>query len=129
MKILFAHPNFPGQFKHLVRHFAKKSKYEVVFITTHYNKQAPEGPLSIVYPDEIMENFDSIAYEKGASVVRMMANFMGVDNFNTGITSYLDTYQYDNAAQDDLWAVLDNFATLEPGVTIKDIMDTWVRQK
>ena len=76
-----------------------------------------------------MENFDSIAYEKGSSVVRMMANFMGVDNFNTGITSYLDTYQYDNAAQDDLWAVLDNFATLEPGVTIKDIMDTWVRQK
>ncbi len=65
MKILFAHPNFPGQFKHLARHFAKKSKYEVVFITTHYNKQAPEGVKVILSkPNTPPKNSNSHQYLK-----------------------------------------------------------------
>ena len=65
MKILFAHPNFPGQFKYLVRHFAKKSKYEVVFITTHYNKQAPEGVKVILSkPNTPPKNSNSHQYLK-----------------------------------------------------------------
>lgn len=33
MKILFMHPEFPGQFMHLVVHLAKDSSNQVVFIT------------------------------------------------------------------------------------------------
>jgi glycosyltransferase involved in cell wall biosynthesis len=33
MKILFMHQNFPGQFKHLARHFAVDAQNEVLFIT------------------------------------------------------------------------------------------------
>ncbi len=33
MKILFIHPNMPGQFKHLCRHFAKDPANQVVFLT------------------------------------------------------------------------------------------------
>ena len=57
-------------------------------------------------PNEIMENFDSIAYNKGSSVIRMMANFLGIETFNKGITNYLNTYAYSNAEQDDLWEQL-----------------------
>jgi glycosyltransferase involved in cell wall biosynthesis len=39
MKILFIHPNFPGQFKHLVKHFANDVNNEVVFACTYPNKQ------------------------------------------------------------------------------------------
>lgn len=38
-KILFLHPNFPGQFKHIVKHFAN-SGHEVTFLCqTHYNRR------------------------------------------------------------------------------------------
>lgn len=37
MKILFIHPNFPGQFKHLVKFFAKNPNNEVIFICTYGN--------------------------------------------------------------------------------------------
>ena len=33
MKILFIHPNIPGQYKHLVKHFASNPKNQVVFAT------------------------------------------------------------------------------------------------
>ena len=91
-------------------------------------------PISVEanHPDEIMENFDSIAYSKGSSVIRMMANFLGIDTFNRGITNYLNTYAYGNAEQDDLWDQLTQVAvedgSLEDGVTVKTIMDTWTLQ-
>ena len=37
MKILFVHQNMPGQYKHLVRHFADDPNNEVVFITNRKN--------------------------------------------------------------------------------------------
>lgn len=33
MKILFLHPNMPGQYKHLAQHFAKDPSNQVVFVT------------------------------------------------------------------------------------------------
>lgn len=37
MKILFVHPNFPGQFLHLAKYFAQVLKEEVLFLTTQTN--------------------------------------------------------------------------------------------
>ena len=37
-------------------------------------------------PDEINSLFDSISYDKGASIIRMLSQFMGMDKFMTGIT-------------------------------------------
>ena len=61
----------------------------------------------------------------------MMANFLGVETFNKGITNYLHAYAYTNANQDDLWGFL-TAAGQEDGtlldLTVKQIMDTWTVQ-
>lgn len=44
---------------------------------------------SINTPAEIAYKFSSIAYAKGASIVRMWRNLMGGDNFDMAIRGYL----------------------------------------
>merc|ERR1711962_408781 len=91
-------------------------------------------PISIEVNDpvEINQIFDTISYKKGASVIRMMANYMGINTFNRGITNYLQGNAFGNANQDNLWEYLTD-AALEDGSflqenSIKDIMDTWTLQ-
>jgi aminopeptidase N len=64
------------------------------------------------HPDEITEIFDSISYGKGASVIRMMANFLGLEAFNGGITNYLNLHKYGNAKQVSLLLTTTNHQTL-----------------
>jgi aminopeptidase N len=47
----------------------------------------------------LVQIFDSISYNKGAAILRMMANFIGVENFNKGIERYLKRHQFGNAKQ------------------------------
>lgn len=49
MKILFIHPNFPGQYKHLIRHFAANSAHQVVFISKNHQSPVPEGVQNVLY--------------------------------------------------------------------------------
>jgi len=83
-------------------------------------------------PDEINEIFDTISYEKGSSVIRMMANFLQLPTFNKGISNYLHSNAYGNANQDTLWQFLTDAAltdgTIMENLTVKDIMDTWTLQ-
>ena len=51
-------------------------------------------------------NFDLTCLLQGASILRMLSNFMGDDLFKTGLTAYLNRYQYANAATKDLWTSL-----------------------
>jgi len=98
-----------------------------------YDSLTSSHPISVPVnvPDEINEIFDTISYQKGGSVIRMMANFLGVETFNKGITNYLHAYAYTNANQDDLWGFL-TAAGQEDGtlldLTVKQIMDTWTVQ-
>ena len=82
-------------------------------------------------PDEINQIFDDISYKKGGTVIRMMANFLGIDTFNKGITNYLHANAFSNANQDDLWGFL-TAAGQEDGtltdLSVKQIMDTWTVQ-
>lgn len=77
MNILFAHPNFPGQFKHLAKHFGEKNGSRVVFITTYYNKPAPKGvEVLISRPNEAPKNSNTHQYlrpfEKAAYAAQSM---------------------------------------------------------
>jgi aminopeptidase N len=58
-------------------------------------------PISVPvnHPLEILEIFDEISYHKGGAIIRMMANFLGVDVFNRGIERYLKEHKYGNAKQ------------------------------
>lgn len=40
-------------------------------------------------PTEISATFDSISYNKGAAVIRMMEHLMGKENFKLGLNEYL----------------------------------------
>ncbi|XP_013408526.1 uncharacterized protein LOC106172388 isoform X2 [Lingula anatina] len=77
------------------------------------------------HPDEIIEIFDSISYNKGASIIRMMSYFLTEDTFRKGLTSYLRKHAYDVATHDDLWTSLSQEAT---GIDVKQVMDTWTLQ-
>lgn len=45
-----------------------------------------------------MEIFDLISYSKGASVVRMVENYIGTNPFKKGMNIYLNRHKYKNAA-------------------------------
>eukprot|EP00092_Neocalanus_flemingeri_P026889 GFUD01029145.1.p1 GENE.GFUD01029145.1~~GFUD01029145.1.p1 ORF type:complete len:1053 (+),score=224.11 GFUD01029145.1:199-3357(+) len=98
-----------------------------------YDSLESSHPISIPVnvPNEINEIFDTISYLKGGSVIRMMANYLGVNTFNKGITNYLHANAYGNANQDTLWQFLTD-AAVEDGtlinISVKEIMDTWTVQ-
>ena len=48
MRLLFFHQNFPGQFRHLLRHFVAEGGHEIVFLT-HKGKPSLEGVRKIEY--------------------------------------------------------------------------------
>ncbi|CAB3366331.1 Hypothetical predicted protein [Cloeon dipterum] len=82
-------------------------------------------------PDAASRIFDTISYSKGGSVIRMMLNFMGEENFKKGINTYLQEMKFGNADQDDLWRWLGTGVPdglLPESVEFKDIMDTWALQ-
>lgn len=68
----------------------------------------------------------------GASVIRMINNFLGEYTFKVGLINYLNEKKYANAHHDDLWYYLTTQAhidgTLEKEMTVKQIMDTWILQ-
>ncbi|PFX22359.1 Glutamyl aminopeptidase [Stylophora pistillata] len=75
-------------------------------------------------PKDIDSLFDSISYEKGASVIRMLKNTIGHDHFTAGLRSYLQRYAYSNADTDELWGTLSE----KSGINVKEMMDTWTLQ-
>jgi len=75
-------------------------------------------------PAEIGQLFDAISYSKGGSVLRMLEDFLGSENFRKGLHDYLVKYSYDNADTGDLWDAL-GAASGEP---VSEMMETWLHQ-
>lgn len=74
---------------------------------------------SVKTPDQITEIFDSITYNKGAAVIRMMDDFVGKDNFTTSVTNYLNKHAFNNAVTEDLLTEIEN---LELGFDVKYVI-------
>ena len=68
--------------------------------------------------------FDILTYEKGASVLRMLEQYLGAEAFRDGIRLYLRRHAYANAETTDLWDALEE-STKEP---VRALMDTWIFQ-
>lgn len=77
-------------------------------------------------PSQITEIFDSISYDKGSSVIRMLRSFIGDKKFQKGLELYLNNHKYGNAEADDLWKALSQVCK---DLDVKAIMDTWIKQK
>ena len=75
-------------------------------------------------PAEVSQLFDAISYSKGASVIRMLEQFLGPDVFQAGLYRYLKGNEYANARTQDLWAALEE----ESRLPVTDIMNSWVLQ-
>ncbi|KAJ4748817.1 aminopeptidase M1 [Rhynchospora pubera] len=81
--------------------------------------------VEIKHANEVDAIFDSISYEKGASVIRMLHSYLGADCFQKALASYIKKYAYANAETEDLWAVLEE----ESGEPVEDLMSSWTKQQ
>src|SRR5579875_2554059 len=68
--------------------------------------------------------FDVLTYEKGASVLRMLEQYLGAEEFRKGISLYLREHEYANAETSDLWDALEK-SSHQP---VRRMMDTWIFQ-
>jgi puromycin-sensitive aminopeptidase len=73
-------------------------------------------------PREADAMFDVLTYEKGASVLRMLEQYLGPDVFRVGVHEYLVRHRFANADTGDLWAALGR-ASRQP---IPAVMDGWI---
>ena len=72
-------------------------------------------------PDEIGQLFDAISYSKGASLIRMLENYIGEEKFKKGIQQYIIKHQYKNTITNDLWNALSKSSNKD----IKTLMEQW----
>jgi len=77
--------------------------------------------------EQASQAFDSITYEKGSAVIRMLEGYVGPDAWRTGVRSYMKAHAYGNTVSDDLWREIQSAAgkpvldiahdfTLQPGI-------------
>ncbi len=66
--------------------------------------------------------FDVLTYEKGASVLRMLEQYLGPEVFRAGVRDYLRAHAHANADTGDLWAALGRAS----GTDIPGVMDGWI---
>eukprot|EP00735_Rhodelphis_limneticus_P008874 TRINITY_DN2345_c0_g1::TRINITY_DN2345_c0_g1_i1::g.20748::m.20748 TRINITY_DN2345_c0_g1::TRINITY_DN2345_c0_g1_i1::g.20748 ORF type:complete len:906 (+),score=198.90,sp/Q11011/PSA_MOUSE/37.95/0.0,Peptidase_M1/PF01433.15/1.5e-128,ERAP1_C/PF11838.3/1.4e-36,Peptidase_MA_2/PF13485.1/1.4e-20,DUF2808/PF10989.3/0.054,DUF1570/PF07607.6/0.35,DUF1570/PF07607.6/2.9e+03 TRINITY_DN2345_c0_g1_i1:38-2719(+) len=77
--------------------------------------------VEVHHPDEISSIFDTISYGKGASIIRMLAAFVGMDDFFKALHMYLTKYSYANAVTEDLWDAI----TTASGKPVRELMQAW----
>uniref|UniRef100_A0AAR2KT23 Aminopeptidase n=1 Tax=Pygocentrus nattereri TaxID=42514 RepID=A0AAR2KT23_PYGNA len=80
--------------------------------------------VNVGHPSEVDEIFDAISYSKGASVIRMLHNYIGDEDFRKGMNAYLLKFQHKNASTEDLWDCLEQAS----GKPIAAVMNSWTKQ-
>ena len=84
--------------------------------------------------EQASQAFDSITYNKGESVIRMLENYVGDEAWRAGVRSYIARHAYGNTVSDDLWVEVEKAArkpvkaiahdfTLQPGVPLIRVSD------
>ncbi|HJU03535.1 MAG TPA: M1 family metallopeptidase, partial [Nitrospiraceae bacterium] len=76
----------------------------------------------VLAPKDAEAMFDVLTYEKGASVLRMLEQYIGPEVFQQGVRDYLKTHAYGNADTGDLWVALGH-AAKQP---VPTVMNGWV---
>lgn len=80
--------------------------------------------VAVHHPDEIRTIFDAISYSKGASVIHMLHEYLGKEDFRGGLQHYLDTHKYSNTDTVDLWKSLEEIS----GKPVREFMHSWTTQ-
>src|SRR5215203_1755490 len=66
-------------------------------------------PIAADIPDlqAVEVNFDGITYAKGASVLKQLAAYVGIEEFLAGLRAYFEAHKWGNATFDDLLGALE----------------------
>ncbi|XP_029797794.1 glutamyl aminopeptidase [Suricata suricatta] len=80
--------------------------------------------VTVTTPAEITSVFDGISYSKGASILRMLEDWITPEKFQKGCQIYLEKYKFKNAKTEDFWRALEQASNLP----VKEAMDTWTKQ-
>ncbi|KAG0419754.1 putative M1 family aminopeptidase 2 [Dictyocoela roeselum] len=80
--------------------------------------------VEVMDPNDIGQIFDGISYSKSASLIRMIENFIGREKFRSGLSRYINEFQYSNATTADLWEMLS-----DEKHDVANIMNCWVNRK
>ena len=83
-----------------------------------------EIEVDVVNPNDLSEIFDAISYSKGASIIRMIEQYIGEEKFMRGLQVYLGKFKYGNATTNDLWNCLEKTSKKQ----VRKIMNTWTRK-
>ncbi len=75
-------------------------------------------------PADAVAMIDQITYQKGATVLRMLEQYLSPVVFRDGVRRYLADHAYANTVTRDLWAALESVS----GQPVGAIMDTWILQ-
>lgn len=81
-------------------------------------------------PEQVEEMFDSVSYEKGASILLMLnASLPGDQQFRKGIIEYLKQFNGSNTDTDDLWNSLTQVEVSAQHQNVSEMMSSWTSQK
>ena len=80
--------------------------------------------IEVHHPSEIGEIFDAVSYSKGASIIRMLANYLGEKDFRDGLRYYLKKHSYKNTETVHLWQA---FAKVSKK-PVAQMMKNWTSQ-
>ncbi|XP_067294260.1 leucyl-cystinyl aminopeptidase isoform X2 [Pseudorasbora parva] len=86
-------------------------------------------PVSTVVttPEQVEEMFDSVSYEKGASILLMLYTTLKEGEFRKGVIEYLQKYKRSNTESEDLWNSLSQVS--KQNVSVSEMMNTWTVHK
>ena len=69
--------------------------------------------------------FDVLTYQKGGSLLRMLEQYLGEDEFRRGVSHYLSSHEYANTETSDLWDAIEE---TNPSTPARQLMDSWIWQ-
>ncbi|TPQ17502.1 aminopeptidase N [Streptomyces sporangiiformans] len=73
--------------------------------------------------DDVLVNFDGITYAKGASVLKQLVAYVGMDEFFRGVQAYFKTHAYGNTRLSDLLGALEETS----GRDLKNWSEKWLQ--
>jgi puromycin-sensitive aminopeptidase len=92
-------------------------------VALHYDGLKHTHPIEVEvhHPSEITAAFDAVSYSKGASTLRMLAEYLGENDFRSGLRYYLKKHRYGNTSTADLWNALQKIS----GKPVAAMMKHW----
>ncbi|NED60030.1 aminopeptidase N, partial [Streptomyces sp. SID10244] len=82
-------------------------------------------PVAADIPDiaAVEVNFDGITYAKGASVLKQLVAYVGLEDFLAGLRDYFEAHKFGNASFSDLLAALEKSS----GRDLSDWGSQWLK--